>query len=135
MTLEERQAAWREKLNLLPDPQERLSALVSRRSRLEPLRAEERTEDFLVPGCVSRVWLSGEILEGRLRLRIDAEAGIVKGLANFLCELCDGVASEDAAKFQPTLLEEIGIARMLTPTRLNGLHQVARRIRKLAENS
>jgi cysteine desulfuration protein SufE len=133
VTLEERHAAWREKLNLLPDPQERLSALVSRRSRLEPLRAEERNEHFLVPGCVSRVWLAGEVAEGRLRLRVEAEAGIVKGLANFLCELCDGVAPEDAAKFQPTLLEEIGIARMLTPTRLNGLHHVARRIRKIAE--
>jgi cysteine desulfuration protein SufE len=132
VTLEERQDAWREKLNLLPDPQERLSALVNRRARLEPLRADERNDGFLVPGCVSRVWLAGEVAGGRLRLRVDAEAGIVKGLANFLCELCDGVTIEDAAKFQPTLLEEVGIARMLTPTRLNGLHQVARRIRKLA---
>jgi cysteine desulfuration protein SufE len=134
VTLDQRQAAWRDKLNLLPDPQERMSALVSRRARLDPLRGDERRDDLLVPGCVSRVWLAGEVTDGRLRLRVDAESGIVKGLASFLCELCDGAAAEDVAKFQPTLLEEIGIARMLTPTRLNGLHQVARRIRKLAES-
>lgn len=132
MTLAEKQTAWCEKYRLVPDPQERLAAIVGRRSRLEPLRGEERIDANLVPGCVSRVWLAGGIDAGVLRLRLDAEAGVVRGLAAFLAELYDGARAEEAAGFAPTLLEELGIARSLSPTRRHGLGKVCERIRALA---
>ncbi len=112
--------------------QERLAAIVSRRSRLEPLREGERIEANLVPGCVSRVWLAGEVVEGMLRLRLDAEAGMVRGLAAFLAEFYEGARAEEAAEFTPTLLDDLGIGRMLSPTRLHGLGKVGERIRALA---
>lgn len=132
MNLPEKQAAWREKYLLIPDAQDRLAAIVSRKSRLEPLRENERCDDHLVPGCVSRVWLVAEVVEGRLRVRVDGEAALVKGLAVFLGEFFDGVPALEAAGFETTLLEDLGIQRMLSPTRAQGLQKVAARIRALA---
>lgn len=132
MTLPEKQAAWREKYLLIPDAQDRLATIVSRKSRLEPLRENERCDAHLVPGCVSRVWLAVEVAEGRLRVRVDGEAALVKGLAGFLGEFFDGAPAQEAATFEPTLLEDLGIQRMLSPTRLQGLQKVAARIRALA---
>ena len=132
MTLSERQASICEKLAILPDPQERLAALVNRSSRVKIITEAERTDAALVPGCVSRVWVIGEITDGRIHLRMDAEAHLVKGLAAFLCELYDGAEATEAASFEPDALDRLGIARLLSPTRLQGLTQVCRRIRTLA---
>jgi cysteine desulfuration protein SufE len=132
VNLSEKQAVLRDKFLAIPDAQDRLAAVVGRKSRLDPLRESERAEANLVPGCVSRVWMVGEVVAGNMRLRVDAEAGIVKGLAMLLCELYDDSAVADAATFEPTLLDELGFARMLTPTRLQGLRQICRRIRALA---
>jgi cysteine desulfuration protein SufE len=132
VTLTEKQAVWRERFGFLPGPQERLAEIAGRRSRLAPLAVEERTEENLVPGCVSRVWLAGGVVDGVLRVRVDAEAGIVRGLAAWLAELYDGAEAEDAAAFSPTLLEDLGLAAMLSPTRLNGLGKVCERLRTLA---
>lgn len=132
MTLSERQASICEKLAILPDPQERLAALVNRSSRVKTIPEAERSDAALVPGCVSRVWIIGEITDGRIHLRMDAEAHLVKGLAAFLCELYDGAEIADAATFETDALEHLGIARLLSPTRLQGLSSVCRRIRALA---
>lgn len=132
MTLSERQSSICEKLAILPDPQERLAALVNRSSRVKIITEAERTDAALVPGCVSRVWVIGEITDGRIHLRMDAEAHLVKGLAAFLCELYDGAEATEAASFEPDALDRLGIARLLSPTRLQGLTQVCRRIRTLA---
>lgn len=132
MDLSAKQADWVERYRLIADPQERLAAIVGRKSRLEPLRAEERAEEFLVPGCVSRVWLAGEAVNGALRLRVDAEAALVRGLAAWLAEFYDGAPAGEAAVFETTLLDELALARLLTPTRANGLRHIVGRIRGLA---
>jgi cysteine desulfuration protein SufE len=132
VTLIEKQAAWRERYLLIPDAQDRLSAIVSRKSKLEPLRADERIDANLVPGCVSRVWLSVDGTDGRIHVRTDGEAALVKGLAAFLGEFYDGARPEEVGAFELTLLEDLGIQRLLSPTRAQGLRQVAARIRALS---
>jgi len=132
VTLLEKQAAWREKYLLIPDAQDRLAAIVNRKSRLEPLREDERGDGNLVPGCISRVWLAVDVVEERLRVRVDGEAAVVKGLAGFLGEFFDGASAAEAVGFEPALLEDLGIQRMLSPTRAQGLRKVVARIRELA---
>lgn len=127
-----RQRRLLEQFAILPDPQERLAGIVNRRPRIATLPPEERCDELLVPGCVSKVWIRGSIDGGRFRLQADADAHVVRGLVMFLGELFDDSNPADAANFEPTILDELGITRMLTPTRLNGLTQVCRRIRELA---
>ncbi len=134
MTLAEKQQRLIDDLLVIPDSQERLAIVVARKNHLAPLASSDRTDANRVPGCVSTVWLTGspDPDTGRLRLRIDAESPLVKGLVSLLCELYDDTVPAAAATFESGLLEKLNIARNLSPTRRNGLVAVQARIRAIA---
>ncbi len=128
-----RQQEFIDRYAIITDPQERLAAVIERRSRLEPLAVVDRIDANLVRGCVSRVWIVGAFdAERRLRLRTGAESSLVRGLVALLCELYDGADSDAVAGFEPAIFEKLGIAQNLSPTRLHGLAQVPIAIRNLA---
>ncbi len=117
---------------VIPDHQERLAAVIARRPRLEPLAESEVRDEALVPGCVSRVWLTGEVVEDLVRLRISADSQVVGGLASALCEVADGEPADEVEALDLSLLAGLGILDIISPTRANGLEQVAKRIRAIA---
>ena len=127
----ERQAAIRETLGSIDDPQERLTVAIGWKNTLEPLRAEERVEANLVRGCASRVWLVGEMADGRCRFRMDADSVLVRGLAGLLCAIYDGASPEEVAAEEPLVLEELGILKNLSPTRQNGMAALRRAIAEI----
>lgn len=132
MTLADKQHRLAEDLLIIPDPQERLAAIVDRaRPRLAADRTEH-TDAHRVPGCVSPVWLVGETRAGRCFFRSDAESPLVRGLVALLCELYSDAAPADIAATEPDLLEQLGLTRTLSPTRLNGLRSVRACIRDYA---
>jgi len=122
----ERQAAIRGTLGSIDDPQERLTVATGWKSTMAPLREEERTEENLVRGCSSRVWLAAEMEEGRCRFRMDADSPLVRGLAGLLCGIYDGATPEEVLAEEPVVLAELGILRNLSPTRQNGMAAVRR---------
>ena len=134
MTLHQTQTAFIDRFSVIPDPLERLAALIARRTTLAPLADSERVDAALVRGCVSRVWLAGMYENGRCRYRADADSPMVKGLVMTLCELYDGASPEEIILVEPEIFEALGIAAHLTPTRLNGLAHVRRAIRDFAQN-
>ena len=123
-----------DRYRLIEDPQERLAAVMSTGKKLPPLTEAERTEENRVQGCVSRVWVVGEVHEGRCRFRVDADSALVKGLAGFLCEIYQGASPAEVAAFEPTLLETLHLTDHLSPTRRQGLQQVWRTLREFAES-
>jgi cysteine desulfuration protein SufE len=131
MTLAEKQRSLIEDLNLIPDPQERLSLLMVR-SGISTLAADEKSDAYLVRGCVSSVWVTATPKGDTLEFRCDAESPMVKGLVSLLCELYSGATPEEILSVEPTIWEECGFLKMLSPTRLNGLSAVRERIRQLA---
>jgi cysteine desulfuration protein SufE len=110
-----------EDLAVLDDPQERLALVVDRARRLPPLGPAERTEANRVRGCVSVVWLVGELREGRCHFRCDAESPVVGGLVALLCEFFGGFPPEMIAETSVDPLETLGLLKNLSPTRRNGL--------------
>lgn len=116
------------KFMAIPDPQDRLSAIISRRPGIPVLDQSECHDDLLVPGCASRVWLAGEGNSGICRLGIRAESPLVFGLASLLCEVFDTAPIVLCSGFSPRILDELGIARNLSPTRRAGLESVVRTI-------
>lgn len=119
-------------LLLIEDPQERLASIVDRaRSRLAVSR-QEHIDAHRVPGCVSPVWLIGDFAAGRCRFRSDAESPMVRGLVALLCDLYSGGTPEEVLATEPALLEQLGLLRTLSPTRLNGLRSVRACIRDFA---
>jgi cysteine desulfuration protein SufE len=130
VTVAERQRELVAKLAIIEDPQERLAALMSRAKKW-PAPAQP-SDDLLVRGCQSRVWVETTVEAGLCRFRMECDAPMVKGLVSLMCELYDGSAPADVAGTEPTLFDELGFSRMITPTRLNGLAAVRTRIRTFA---
>jgi cysteine desulfuration protein SufE len=131
MSLAEKQRQLIEDLNLIPDVQERLSALTSYASRMR-LDPAHQTEANLVPGCLSRVWLHGELRDGLTRFDSEADSPMVKALAAVLCDLYSDATPAEVVEVEPELWQQCHFTKMLTPTRLNGLANVRRLIREKA---
>jgi cysteine desulfuration protein SufE len=132
VTLAEKQHQLIEDYAIIPDPQERLAAVVDRARRRPPLPETERTEANRVRGCVSLAWVVGEVRAGRCHFRSDADSPLVRGLLVLLCDFYSDATPAEVAATEPALLEELGLARNLSPTRLNGLRSVRAKIREFA---
>lgn len=131
MSLDEKQQSLIDDLNIIHDPHERLNAVVSRGNAMM-LEDEHKIESNLVPGCVSRVWLHGELVDGRTRFICAADSPMVKGLAALLCELYTDADPSEVAVVEPRVWEACGFKKMLSPTRLNGLANMRGKIRAMA---
>ena len=132
MSLAEKQGGIVARLSLIEDMHERLAALMSRAKKIPAPDAAQLTEENRVQGCQSRVWLTGEFTDGACRWRMDCEALMVKGLVGLLCELYEGATPDEVIAFEPTLIEDLGLARMVSGTRIAGLAAVRMRMRQLA---
>jgi cysteine desulfuration protein SufE len=132
MSLAEKQGGIVARLSLIEDMHERLAALMSRAKKIPAPDAAQLTEENRVQGCQSRVWLTGEFTAGACRWRMDCEAPMVKGLVGLLCELYEGATPDEVIAFEPTLIEDLGLARMVSGTRIAGLAAVRMRMRQLA---
>ncbi len=132
MSLAEKQQRLIDDYSVIPDPQERLAAVVDQARRRPPLGEMDRTEAHRVKGCVSQAWVVGEVREGRCYFRSDADSPLVRGLVVLLCDFYSDATPADIVATEPAWLEELGLARNLSPTRLNGLRSVRARIRDFA---
>jgi len=130
--LTEKQIALIERYLIIEDSHERLAAIVARGRKWPSSAQAERTETNRVFGCVSPVWLVGSIENDRCRFRMAADSPLVQGLAALYCELYDNATAAEIVSVEPILLEQLGLTRQLSPTRLNGLANVRRVIREFA---
>lgn len=127
------EAALRDAFAIIPDPHERLAAIVANGTGPGPgLPADDQCGENLVPGCGSSVWLTASVESGVLKLKWDAGSPLVRGLAGLICRVYEGAPPAEAAAFETGILEALGLTRQISPTRLHGLANVARRIRELA---
>jgi cysteine desulfuration protein SufE len=138
MSLIEKQRELIDDYSIIEDPVERFSAIVDRGRSAPPLPDEARSDEYLVPGCTSQVWLTGwlnsENGEPTCEFRVEADAPSVHGVAALLCDLYSGATPEEISAVEPECLTALGIDRQLTPTRMRGLGQVRKRIRDIAES-
>ena len=132
MSLAEKQRQLVVKLAIIEDPHERLAALMSRAKKWPAPAQGHLIEDNRILGCQSRVWLTGDLESGVCRWRMESDAPMVKGLVALLCELYDGAAPEAVLDLEPTLFDDLGIVRMVSPTRLAGLASVRERMKQIA---
>ena len=132
VTLAEKQFQLADALAVIPDPQERLGAVVDRAKKLPPLAPAERTEAHRVRGCVSQVFLVGEQRDGRCHFRADADSPLVRGLVALLCDFYSGATPAEITASTADPLAELGLVQNLSPTRQNGLAAVRAAIRAFA---
>jgi cysteine desulfuration protein SufE len=135
VTLAEKQQQLIADYAIIEDAQERLAAIVDGARRSPPLAATERTEANRVQGCISQAWIVAEQREGRCYFRSDADSPLVRGLLKLLCDLYSDASPIEVSATEPILFEALGLARNLSPTRLNGLRSVREKICNFAASS
>ncbi len=116
----------------IPDPRERLSYLMERAGAHPPLPPEERLEPYRVSGCISSVWLLGRQEGDAWRFRTDADSPMVRGLAWLYRDLYEGLSTAEILANRNTLLRDLGLANLLSGTRLQGLAALDTRFRQIA---
>ena len=133
-TIAEEQAAIAEDFALFDDWRERIEYVLELGKQLAPFPEEHRIDANKVHGCQSQVWFIAETdkASGELRLQADSDAFIVKGLIALLLRLYADRRPEDILASPPTVFEEIGLGKHLSPTRANGLHAMIKRIHQMA---
>jgi cysteine desulfuration protein SufE len=134
MSLEQKRADLVETISLLPDGEERLAYLLSRGRTFPSLAAQFRTDERLLPGCVSQLWLVPEYRDGRCYFHMDADALITKGIAAVVCTFYSGETAADIIAMEPDFLREVGITQVLSPNRANGLASLRQRIKAYAQH-
>lgn len=89
---------------------------------LEPLDAAEKTDDRLLHGCQSRVWLIVAGDADSLTIRANSDAAIVSGLIALLIRVYSGASARQILETKPEFINALGLQQHLSPTRANGLH-------------
>lgn len=115
-----------ERLKGTADPKRRYEYVLWLAKKLEPLPEACRNEAFKVKGCVSQVYVVGQLVDGRLHWRGDSDAAITKGLLALLIEGLEGLEPAAAAAIDPAFLAETGLQASLTPSRANGFLNILR---------
>lgn len=132
MSLPEKHLRLVADLERWPDADERFRAIIDAGRRFPALDPSCRTDERLVPGCVSRLWLVPEWREERCYFHMDAEAQISKGLAALICGFYSGEHPADILATEPTFIDEIGLSRMISPNRSNGVASLRSQIKVFA---
>ena len=109
-----------ERLATTADPKRRYEYVLWLAKKLQPLPEELRTEEHKVKGCVSQVYVVGELQEGKLHWQGDSDAAITKGLLALLIEGLEGLTPEQAVRLDPAFIAATGLQASLTPSRANG---------------
>ncbi|MCP9799822.1 SufE family protein [Synechococcus sp. RedBA-s] len=109
-----------ERLRGTSDPKRRYEYVLWLAKKLAPLPDEFRQEVFKVKGCVSQVYVVGQLVDGKLHWQGDSDAQITKGLLALLIAGLEGLEPNQAAGLDPGFLAETGLKASLTPSRANG---------------
>ena len=135
MTLKEKQEQIIDDFSLYEEWLDKYEYLIELGKALEGFPEEKKTEDRLIKGCQSRVWLDSELRGGRLYFSADSDAIITKGIISLLISVYSGRTPSEILADDFSFLDTLGLKENLSPTRANGLLSMISTIRqKAAEN-
>ena len=111
---------------------DRYQLLIDLGGEQEPLPAEYKTDNNLIEGCQSRVWLQADYINGKVHFRAESDAMIVKGIVSLLIKVYSDRTPDEILNTEPRFVEAIGLKEHLSPTRSNGLLAMIRQMKLYA---
>ena len=102
---------------------------------LDSYPEDKKTDDYLIKGCQSRVWLDAKMENGVLGFNADSDAIITKGIISLLIRIYSGRTPEEILSSDFSVVEKIGLKENLSPTRANGLVSMIQTMKKLASEN
>lgn len=91
-----------------------------------------KTDDYLIKGCQSKVWLHADHQDGRVIFTADSDAIITKGLVGLMVKVLSGHTPEEIANSDLYFIDQIGLKEHLSPTRANGLLSMVKQMKLYA---
>ena len=131
-TINELQDAVIEEFRDFDDWMDKYQMLIDLGNDLEPLDEKYKTEQNLIDGCQSRVWLQCDDVDGKLVFTADSDALIVKGIIALLVRVLSGQTPKDILDVDLYFIDRIGLREHLSPTRSNGLLAMIKQIKAYA---
>jgi cysteine desulfuration protein SufE len=129
MTLEEKQAEIIAEFLVFDDWMDKYEYIIDLGKDLPLIEESKKTNDRLIEGCQSRVWLETEIIDGRMMFTADSDAIITKGIIGLLIRVMNNEAPKDIATVDLHFIREIGLQEHLSPTRANGLVSMVKKMK------
>ena len=114
------------------DWMDRYQLLIDLGSEQPPLDEKYKTEQNLIDGCQSRVWLQADMVDGKLQFRAESDALIVKGIVALLVRVLSGHTPQEILDADLYFIEAIGLREHLSPTRSNGLGAMLKQMKMYA---
>ncbi len=132
MTINEKQDEIIEEFSVFDDWMDKYSYLIEIGNSLEGFEEKNRVEQNLIEGCQSRVWLNGELKDGKVYYTADSDAIITKGIVALLIRVLSGHSPDEILEADLYFIDKIGLKEHLSPTRSNGLVSMIKQMRMYA---
>lgn len=133
MTINEIQDEIIEEFSGFDDWMDKYQLLIDLGNEQEPLEEKFKTEQNLIDGCQSRVWLVADLVEGNvIHFKAESDALIVKGIVSLLIRVLSDHTPQEILDAELYFIDEIGLKEHLSPTRSNGLLAMVKQMRMYA---
>ena len=131
-TINELQDEVIEEFSDFDDWMDKYQLLIDLGTEQEPLDEKYKTEQNLIDGCQSRVWLQADLVDGKVIFQAESDALIVKGIITLLIKVVSGHTPDEILDSDLYFIEKIGLKEHLSPTRSNGLLAMVKQMRMYA---
>jgi cysteine desulfuration protein SufE len=121
MTINETQDQIIEEFSIFSDWMDRYQQLIDLGNELSPIDEKKRTDQHLIKGCQSKVWVDANLIDGKLLFEADSDAIITKGIVALLIRVLNNKSPQDILDADLYFIDKIGLKENLSPTRSNGL--------------
>jgi cysteine desulfuration protein SufE len=132
MTIQELEIKIIDEFSLFDDWMDKYNYLIEMGKTLPILDEKFKTDQYLITGCQSRVWLSAELTEGKVVYKADSDAVITKGIVNLLIRVLSNQKPDDILNTDMAFIDRIGLKEHLSPTRSNGLVSMIKQMKLYA---
>lgn len=121
MTINQIQDQIVEEFSIFDDWLDRYQQLIDIGNELKPIDEKKRTDQFLIKGCQSKVWVDADLIDGKIFYYADSDAIITKGIVALLIRVLNGQTPKGIIDADLYFIDKIGLKENLSPTRSNGL--------------
>lgn len=129
-TIEERQQEIISEFSMFDDWMQKYEYIIELGKDLPLLEEEKKSDDLLIKGCQSRVWLHADYAnDGTIHFKADSDAIITKGLVSLVIRVLDGMPAQEIAQSDLHFVNDIGLSSHLSPTRSNGLASMIKQMK------
>lgn len=132
MEIKERQEALVEEFSFFDDWMDKYEHLIELGKSLPAIAADKKTDDRLIKGCQSKVWLDAQLNEGLVEFTADSDAIITKGIVGILIRVFSNASPDAIVAADTGFIDQMGLKEHLSPTRANGLVSMVKQMKLYA---